>query len=173
MSFLPRYLMVAIFGVALLGGVQVPNYVSQYAQRVDAQLQQVQRDLAGFRVVAKRFFHGDINALIAAHATSSDPAFRAEAAPLRKMVESEQRLVAEQAALSGPIYQQAWYVAVHGDPTLLRATWARYAPAFQLNRGALVIGAGVAFGVCFALEILIVLLRGSFRVLRPRRATRA
>lgn len=173
MSFLPRYLMVVIFGAALLGGVQVPNYVSQYAQRVDAQLQQVRQDLAGFRAVARRFFHGDMDALIAAHETSSDPAFRAEAAPLRKMVATERHLAAQQAALSGPVYQQAWYVALHGDPALLRATWNGYAPAFQLNRDALVIGAAVAFGLCFALELLILLLRGTFRGLRRQGARRA
>lgn len=173
MSFLPRYLLVAIFGAALLGGVQVPNFVTQYAQQVGARLQQVEQDLAGFRQIAQRYFHGSMDALVAAHEASADPRFRAEAAPLRQMVESEQALKAQQAGLSGSVYQQSLYVALHGDPALLDATWAHYAPAFQLNRDALVIGAGLAFGLCFLIEILFVCLRGGWRTLQRRRVPAA
>lgn len=171
-SFLPRYLIVMVFGAVLLCGVQVPNFVNQYAQRVDAHLKQVQQDLVGFRAVAQRFFHGDIDALIAAHDASHDPHFRAEGVPLREMVDSERRLTAQHAALAGSMYAQAAYIALHGDRALLRETWKGYAPAFLLDRDALVIGAGLAFGVCFTLEILIALLRGIWRLIFGRRAVR-
>lgn len=159
MSFLPRYLLVAVFGAVLLGGVQIPNFVHQYAQRVDARFRQVEQDLAGFRAVAAQYFHGDLAALVAAHDTSPDPRFRAEGVPLQQMIDAERRLAAQRAGLSGSVYGQAWFVALHGDYPLLRETWAGYKAAFLLDRDALVLGAGLAFGVCFALEFLLLLLR--------------
>ncbi|HEU0198498.1 MAG TPA: DUF2937 family protein [Nevskiaceae bacterium] len=169
MSFVPRYLLMLAFGVALLAGVQVPNFVTQYTQRVDAHLKQVQQDLAGFQAVAQKFFHGDLMALVAAHDTSSDPAFRAEGVPLRQMVESERRLGAEHAGLSGSVYHQTLYLLGHADPALLKETWRGYAPAFSLSRDALVLGAGLAFGLCLLAELSALFLRASFNLMRPRR----
>ncbi|TAM12750.1 MAG: DUF2937 family protein [Nevskiaceae bacterium] len=172
MSFLPRYLIVALFGAVLLGGVQVPNFVHQYAQRVDAHFQQVQQDLAGFRAVAVQYFHGDLAALVAAHDTSPDPRFRAEGVPLHRMMDSERQLAAQHAGLSGPVYEQTVFVALHGDRALLRETWAGYKAAFLLDRDALVMGIALAFGVCFVVEFLLLLLRTLFTGMTRKRALR-
>ncbi|HEX7381018.1 MAG TPA: DUF2937 family protein [Nevskiaceae bacterium] len=173
-SFLSRYLMLAAFGAALLVGIQVPNFVDQYANRVDARLRQVQQDLAGFEQIAQRYFNGSFDALIASHATNPDPRIRAEIAPLRQMVESEHRLSADKAALAGPLYRRLWHVAVSGDRTLLKETWDRYAPVFLLDRGALLVGVIFAFGVCLILELLLALARGVVALFRrPARRIRA
>lgn len=173
-SFLSRYLMLAVFGAALLVGIQVPNFVGQYANRVDARLRQVQQDLAGFEQVAQRYFRGSLDALIASHATDPDPRIRAETAPLRQMVDAERRLSADQAALAGPLYRRLWHVAVSGDRPLLKETWDRYAPVFLLDRDALLVGGIFAFGICLVLELLLALARGIVALFRrPARRIRA
>ena len=48
-------------------------------------------------------------------------------------------------AMQGSLYQQLAYLALHADPTLMRATFADWVPAFALS------GEGLVFALVFAI----------------------
>lgn len=171
MRALYRYLVALLFSAGMLAGAQVPAFVDQYAKRVDASLQQARLDFAGWRTLAQQFYGGDIDALIAAHAHSDQPAVRAETTAIQDQYRQLQRLSREHFAMQAPLYEQLIHIAVAGDPRLLRRTWQQFGATVPLARTALVSGAIVALIAVLLLELVAALLRLGGRRLRRRRGT--
>lgn len=157
-----RYLFVAIACIALLIGIQVPNFLTQYQQRLDAQLTEVTENLAGFQQIADRHFNGDLEALINHHQTSTDTIFKEEAIPLRAMYNRWQRFLAEQQALQVSYPEQLFHLLVSADEEIRNATWQNYSYAVPLTTRALITGAVVTVTVLVLLDIIIGLLRRLF-----------
>ena len=65
---LRSYLRLALFACGLLLGVQVPGFVDDYGKRVEAHRLESQQSLKGFQDTARRFFKGDLDALVAQQA---------------------------------------------------------------------------------------------------------
>ena len=64
-SIFRAYSRLAVFAVGILLGIQVPSFVEQYNQRIDAHFREVNINLSGFQDTADRLFDGDLEALIA------------------------------------------------------------------------------------------------------------
>ncbi|MDC0601963.1 DUF2937 family protein, partial [Aliiglaciecola sp.] len=69
------YLRLILFASSVLVGVQVPGFISQYEQRVDAHLIEAKQNLQGFQFTADRYFNGDMKKLIAHYRASDDEVF--------------------------------------------------------------------------------------------------
>ena len=149
-----RYLLLILAGTALLLGIQIPNFVDQYQKRLDAHLVEVETNLRGFQQIADRFDKGSLDALIARHEASSDPAFRAEAVPLRDMVGRRAAFRAEALALQAPLPQQVMHLALRGNRPLIAETRAAYSFNIPLTRDAVLAGAVSALAVVLVLELL-------------------
>ncbi|MEX1222182.1 MAG: DUF2937 family protein [Idiomarina sp.] len=157
-----RYLFVAIACITLLIGIQVPNFLSQYHQRLHAQLTEVTENLSGFQQIADRHFNGDLAALINHHKTSNDTVFREEAMPLQAMYNRWQRFAAEQRALQVSYPAQLLHLVVAADKEIRTATWQQYSYAVPLTTRALVTGGVFTLIVLLVLDILKGLLRRLF-----------
>lgn len=59
----------------VLISVQLPVFVDQYGQRLDAHYQESDRSVGAFRDDAKKFFNGDMEKLITYYKTNGDPVF--------------------------------------------------------------------------------------------------
>jgi hypothetical protein len=86
-----RYLMIIVACVALLLGLQVPNFVDQYQKRVDAHLREVTVNLQPFQAIADIYLAGYIDKLIALHRGSVDKPFQEEGSALELMVQRKLR----------------------------------------------------------------------------------
>jgi hypothetical protein len=161
-----RYLLILIACAAVLGGVQVPSFLDQYAKRVDAHLAEVRVALAGYQQIADRQTGGSLEALIARHRASSDTVFKAEAAPLQTLYDRYRRFAAEQAGLQGDWLARLRYVLLHPDRELLEETRRQYTPALTLDRSALSAGTLAALLALSIVELFAALLRALFA---PRR----
>jgi Protein of unknown function (DUF2937). len=171
MRVLYRYLVALLFAGGMLAGAQVPAFVDQYAKRVDASLQQARLDFAGWRQLARQFYGGDVDALIAAHAKSTQPEVRAETAPIQAQYQQLQRLEQENFAMHAPLYEQVIHILTAGDSRLLRTTWQQYGASVPLRQTALICGAITALIVVLLLELSAGLLRVGGRRLRRRLGT--
>lgn len=145
------YLRLVAFTAALLVGVQLPGFIEQYRQRVDAHFLEAQQNLAGFQATAQQFFKGDIPALISHYAASPDPVMRSDAASIQSIYDRYRMLAAERAALAGPWYAVAWHVAFGHDRGLFDETLKQYSYTVLLNPQA--IGWGVAAGLAASILI--------------------
>lgn len=158
-NILYRYLMIVVACIALLLGLQVPNFVDQYQKRVDAHLREVMVNLQPFQDIAAKYFGGDLNKLIELHRNSSEKPFQEEGAAIDKMVQRKSRFEADLAALQTSLPQKAWHVLRHGDPEIVNEALGQYSYAVPLNQDALLFGAGVALVILLSVELLLALVR--------------
>jgi len=162
-----RTLLVLIAAAALLLGVQLPGFVSQYEQRLDAHLSEAGVHLRGYQEIADRFFGGSLAALLAKHEQSPDPVFRAEAKPLRQLFERFQHFSEEKQALETALPGKLLHLARRGDRDLIGETWRNFSYAVPLDAAALTTGFVVMLGVVSLIELARLGLR---RLIRgPRR----
>lgn len=150
-----RYFMIAVFGACLMLGIQAPNFVEQYGKRIDAHYLEVVENLKGFQDIADRFHGGDILALVRHHETSRDSTFRAEAEPIRRMVERKARFGGEREALKGAFARKAAHLLVRGDRETIGETYEMYSPGLRLDRQAIGTGLAAALFVCLLLEMML------------------
>ncbi len=159
MSKLHHYTSMVVFFLALMAGIQAPNFVDQYVKRVDAHYQEVLGNTEQFIEVANRYHKGSIAALIESHKTNSDPAFRAEARPIQVLYERRVHLEMEKQALQGPLWSQALHIAQSRNEELLRETYDNYTANIPLNVDAALSGILAGIGASILFEIILAFFR--------------
>jgi hypothetical protein len=142
---LRSYLRLALFAFGLLVGIQLPGFVEDYAQRVDAHRNESRLSLEHFQNTARQFFHGDLDALVAHYSASDDPVFRSDASSIGALIERSRLLEREWQIMQGPWYLRTGHVVFDADRDLLRETWGGY--RFQV----LLVPEAIAWGISCAL----------------------
>lgn len=130
----------------LLAGC-VPGFIVQYRQRLGGALDQVSKDLAPFREIAKQFHGGKLEKLIEHHVFSTDPTFQAEGSAIQAMVRTLDRLRAAVEALDTDLVHQILVLFKRADPQIMKATWVAYQPGFSFTAEGLIFAGVVALTV--------------------------
>lgn len=151
---LRSYLRLVLFTLGLLVGVQVPGFVDDYAKRVEAHRLEAERSLAGFRETAKRFFDGNLDALVAHYRQSDDPVMRSDADSVATLVNRDALLQREWQAMQGAWYARTWHVLSAADRELLLETANAYSYQVLLVPEAIGWGLACAFLLAWLLESL-------------------
>lgn len=151
------YLRLALFALGLLVGVQVPGFIDDYSKRVEAHRIEAELGLKGFRETAKRFFNGDLVALVGHYQASTDPVMRSDAKSLGTLVERSAFLERESQTMQGPWYAQVWHLAIAADPALMDETFAAYRYQVLLAPHAIAWGIACALLLAWLLESLLIL----------------
>ena len=86
---LRSYSRLLLFTLALLVGVQIPGFMLDYEQRVDAHRLESDQALSGFRRTAQQYFEGNLDGLLAHYRASEDPVFRSDADSLGVLLRRE------------------------------------------------------------------------------------
>ena len=152
------YLRLALFALGLLVGVQVPGFIDDYSKRVEAHRIEAEQGLKGFRETAKRFFKGDLVALVAHYQASADPVMRSDAQSLGTLVERSAFLERESRAMQGPWYGQVWHLVTAADHELMEETFAAYRYQVLLAPEAIAWGIACAMLLAWLLESLALLI---------------
>lgn len=152
------YLRLALFALGLLVGVQVPGFLDDYSKRVEAHRLESEQGLKGFRETARRFFKGDLVALVGHYQASADPVMRSDAQSLGTLVERSAFLERESKAMQGPWYGQVWHLATAADHELLEETFAAYRYQVLLAPEAIAWGIACAMLLAWLLESLALLI---------------
>ncbi len=146
------YSRMLVFAAALLLGIQVPGFVEQYRQRVDAHFREVSANIAGFQRTADRMFQGNLRSLITYYERSGDQVFRSDAASLTIIVDRFERMEAEQARMSGNSVAVALHVLFAADEELFDETLQQYSYTVPLNQLSLFWGVGLALVLMLTLD---------------------
>jgi hypothetical protein len=154
MEMIHRYIMIAVFGFCLLIGIQAPNFIDQYAKRIDAHYLEVEENLRGFQAIADRFHGGDLAALIAKHRSSRDSTFAGEAEPIERMAARKARFAKEREALRTGFSGRVAHVLIGGDREILAETYSAYERDIRLDKQAVLSGLAAAVAICLLLESL-------------------
>ena len=135
---------IMVFGIGFFAGGLFPSFSSQYHQRLQAQYDQVNIDLAPFQEIANRFHNGSMDALVQHHLNSTDPTFHAEGEAIQMMIDSQLRLAESQALADAPYVDQVRYFYTNADPAILRATWESFTPALITSENAVTFSLTIA-----------------------------
>lgn len=163
------YLRLALFALGLLVGVQLPGFVEDYAQRVDAHRSEARLSLENFQKTARQFFKGDLDALVAHYRASEDPVFRSDAASLDGLIARTRLLEREWQIMQGPWFLRTGHVVFAADADLRRETWAGY--RFQVLLAPEAIGWGIGCALLLA-GLVETLVLGLGRLVGGRRPVR-
>lgn len=146
------YLRLILFASSVLIGVQVPAFISQYEQRVDAHLVEAKQNLAGFQFTADRYFEGDIKQLIAHYRASNDQVFVQDANSIESISSRVSLLTAEYNALQVAPLKQALHLVLSGDKSLFIETYDSFSFTVPLSLSALFWGGSVALVLLLFLD---------------------
>lgn len=166
---LRSYVRMLLFSVALLVGVQVPGFMLDYEQRVDAHRLESEQSLSGFRRTAEQYFEGSLERLLAHYQASDDPVFRSDADSLGILMRRNALFDEEWQALQGPWYEKAWRILVRPNPELRDETLRQYRYQVVLTPAAIAWGVGLGLALAVILETLALWLS---ILLYPRRPAR-
>ena len=125
-SLFRAYGRLVLFAVGLLLGIQVPSFMDQYQQRIDAHFREVSINITGFQDTADRLFNGDLESLIAYYRKSNDEVFQRDAASIRLIVDRYNQITAEQTALQGNMAALAWHIAFVSDREFFNEAMEQY-----------------------------------------------
>jgi hypothetical protein len=164
-NILYRYFIVIVACIALLIGLQIPNFVDQYQKRVDAHLREVTMNLQPFQEIANKYFGGDIGKLIELHRSSTEKPLQEEGTAIEKMLARKLRFETAMAALNTTLPLKVLHVLFHGDGEILNEVRSQYSYAVPLNQDSLVFGACVAMIILFLVEMLLALSRAAAKKL--------
>ncbi|MDA7088520.1 DUF2937 family protein [Pseudomonas sp. SA3-5] len=152
------YLRLALFALGLLVGVQVPGYIGDYSKRVEAHRLESEQSLAGFRETARRFFQGDLQALLTHYQDSDDPVMRSDAQSVGYLVDRASFLELEWQAMQQPWYGQVWHLATVADRELMDETYSAYRYQVLLAPQAIAWGLVCALLLAWLVECLLLLI---------------
>ncbi|WP_434456194.1 DUF2937 family protein [Stutzerimonas urumqiensis] len=163
---LRSYLRLVVFALGLLVGVQVPGFIEAYDRHVEARRLEAQEGLQGFRETARRFFSGDMAALVEHYRNSEDAVFQSDAQSIERLVERARILELEWRAMQGPWYARVWHLAFRADRSLIAEVWRGYHFQVLLSPAAIAWGLGCALMLAWLVELAGLLL---FRLAGGRR----
>ena len=164
MKIIKDYFIRIAFAVGILLGVQVPNFMNQYIQRIDAHHSEARENLCGYQSIADRYHQGSIEKLIEKHEKSMDPTFRQEAVPIKALFAREARFKSEAEYLNANLFLQTLHVIFEGDREIIRETYDNYSATIPLNAEAIACGIIAGIFLSLSLDVLFFVLRVLFRV---------
>src|SRR5690554_5939607 len=137
---LHRYFVIALSLLAVLIGVQLPNFITQYEQRLDAQYTEAMVYYKEYKRIADTYLNGDMQALIEMHEQSDNPVFQDEAVPIRELVRRVELYRYEQQQLRQGYLKQIWFVVWQANPEMRDNTWRMYSFNVPLTQQAVISG---------------------------------
>lgn len=152
MSFLLRYLLIAVACIFMLLGMQLPNLTDQYTKRVDASLREVTLNFQPFLIIANQHTGGNVEALIKLHRDSNVAPFKAEGEAIERMYQRKLKLEGEHKALQTHLPGRLWHMLFRADVDLREQTLVQYTATAPLTQEALISGGVVALTVLLLLE---------------------
>jgi hypothetical protein len=163
------YIRLCLFACGILLGVQIPGFIDQYQQRIDAHLLEAKQNLAGFKFTADRYFNGSIEQLVAHYRASNDEVFVQDANSVAAIANRVELLEAEYQALQTHPVWRAWHVAVASNQPVLEETFSAFNFTVPLNLFALIWGASLGVLLIIILDLGYITLRRCVHSLKTRK----
>lgn len=157
-----RYFILIIAAAALLIGIQAPNLLNQYQQRLAAQYAEALVYYQDYQAIAERYYDGDLQRLIEAHRQSNEAAFQEEALIIEKLV-ARVAVFEQQTRLHKQSYPaQLWAMVWQNNEELMQGTLNEYSFNVPLDQRALATGALFALAAAVIIDLGWALLKKLF-----------
>ena len=139
-NFFKDYARLIIFAGGMLIGVQVPNFIDQYAKRISAHYLEAKENFSGYQNTADKHFGGSVDALLGHYESSNDTVFEDDSKNIKYIYHRIQSFSSELKALDKSFLKRIFHVAFHSDQQVLEETYHEYSYTVPLNEKAIVCG---------------------------------
>jgi hypothetical protein len=164
------YIRLLTFACGLLVGIQVPSFMNQYQQRVDAHFLEVSSNISGFQATADLLFDGNMESLIGYYENSNDRVFEEDSNSIRNIYNRYNLILTEQTAINSEWYKNAYHILIAANPELRSEAFDTYSYTVPLDLEALEWGFGVALFITLFFESIgSIFIRIMFPNRRPKR----
>lgn len=168
MSTIFSYLRLILFLGGVLAGVQVPVFVHQYGNTLEAHFKESESGMREFQDNAREYFGGDMEALIAHYQKNGDPVFQEGGKSIRsiyaRFIELK-KAVADFRESAWNAYAQA---IVYPLSDIRKEVLDHYAYAVKLDFGAILFGLVSGFVLAVLGELVLRGLVGALLSLNRR-----
>ena len=169
-SIFRAFIHLAIFAVGILLGIQVPSFVKQYDERIDAHFREVSINISGFQDTADKLFDGDLEAVIAYYARSNDAVFESDAESIRLVAARYNRLLLERNALDNSAFAVAMHVMFDADQEFFKEAMEQYSYTVPLDSVAIQWGLALAILMTLTLDLIIFVCRKCYGLTMLRKS---
>lgn len=174
MKSLMDYVRLILFVCGVLLGVQVPAFVDQYGQQLQAHTTEAKLSLSVFQRDADRFFDGDIHQLINHYRHNPDTVINAGGDNIETLYQRYQLLQGALQRFNQTPYSGFQQVMLEPLADIRSQVWQQFSHTIMLDGRAITIG--LSLGLLFALlcEVLLRLLVAgcwrTYRIMVPSRS---
>lgn len=134
-----------MFTLMFILGVQLPEFINQYIQRLSGHLEESKKQLTNYQSLAEQYFDGNITLLIKQYKSNTDPIIVDTATVVEQLMQRTHYLSNHLNSINTEDYlQQLIHFASEFDPQLISKTAEFYKLAIPLNVNALSTGAVIA-----------------------------
>ena len=144
-----------LFTLFFILGIQLPEFMQQYMQRLSGHLHEAHYQLGQFQAIADNQFQGNLLALIERYQSNGDEVFRQTGHMVENLM---QRIEGFNLSLNhlqqGDYLNRLYYFITEIDPELAAATLEQYQLAVPLDIDAFASGAILAILLLFLTSLL-------------------
>ncbi|WP_019613293.1 DUF2937 family protein [Psychromonas ossibalaenae] len=140
LSLVQRYSLKLVFTLALLLGIQIPNFLQQYEHRLDAHYIEAKHQLQQYQNLADLYFDGSLQALITKHKNSRENLFQDEALLIENLMERFNYLQEQKDRLLSPVSSRLYHLLAKLNSPLFIETKNNYQADIVLNKNAITVG---------------------------------
>ena len=149
-----------IFACLFIIGVQAPEFIQQYMQRLSGHADESKFQLQQFQQIADINFNGELSELIQHYLANTDSAIRQTGNFISNLFERNQSFEYQLQQLQQSEYiDRLVYFAQHVDMEIAQATLSQYQLAIPLETHALVTGFAFAFGTFLFIALVFNILK--------------
>ncbi|WP_441004000.1 DUF2937 family protein [Pseudocolwellia agarivorans] len=141
-----------LFTLTFILGLQLPEFIQQYSQRLSGHLNEALLQLGDYQEIADRHFDGNLKLMVDKYLTNSEPSINETAHVISKVTERVTDLQNHLTNLQDAEYiNRVFYFITEFDESMAQATIQQYQLAIPLSLPALV--SGTLFALCIVIFI--------------------
>lgn len=173
MKPLMDYMRLILFVCGVLLGVQVPAFVEQYGQRLQAHTMEAKLSLGEFQRDADRFFGGDLKQLLAHYRQNPDQVIRAGGESIDALYQRYQLLDSALERFNQSAYSGYRQLLLEPLVDIRSEVWQHFSHTIMLDGRAIAIGLLLGFLISILCELCLVFLgkccRKTYRFVLPKK----
>jgi hypothetical protein len=152
------------FTVTFILGVQLPEFMQQYQQRLAGHLNEAQSQLSQFNVIAQQHFDGSLITMIARYKGSSEASIISTGELIERLSVRVQYLVSHLEEITTANYLDSVYQFIwHLDKQIAAGTAETFSMAIPLELNAIATGAIIAISSLLLKELSVFIVKSFFK----------
>jgi hypothetical protein len=152
------------FTIAFILGVQLPEFMQQYQQRLAGHLNEAQSQLGQFEVIAQQHFDGSLVTMIARYKNNSEASIINTGELIERLSTRVQYLVGHLEEITTASYLDSVYQFIwHLDKQIAAGTAETFSMAIPLELHAIATGATIAIGSLLLKELSVFVVKYLFK----------